>query len=114
MLSLRPGFVTLFPSSAWEHTVGEALPHGRVPLAAASADVMQRFQPTLAKPVAHEGHVSSTDSGPLYSSWVSRVTRLAQALRRLEPTAEQMKLPPAESLAWHGNLFQKLLPQLEK
>jgi hypothetical protein len=25
-----------------------------------------------------------------------------------------MKLPPGESFAWHGNLFQKLLPQLEK
>ncbi len=50
----------------------------------------------------------------MYSAWVSHVTRLAQALRQLETTAEQMTLPPAESFAWHGNLFQKLLPQLDE
>lgn len=49
----------------------------------------------------------------MYQSWVSRVARLAQALRDLESTANRMRLPPAESFGWHGNLFQKLLPQLE-
>jgi hypothetical protein len=49
----------------------------------------------------------------MYKAWVSRVARLAQALRDLEPTAKRMRLPPAESFDWHGNLFQKLLPQLE-
>ncbi|HJS09246.1 MAG TPA: GTPase, partial [Pirellulales bacterium] len=49
----------------------------------------------------------------MYKAWVSRVARLAQALRDLEPTAKRMRLPPPESFDWHGNLFQKLLPQLE-
>jgi hypothetical protein len=49
----------------------------------------------------------------MYKAWVSRVARLAQALRDLEATAKRMRLPSAESFDWHGNLFQKLLPQLE-
>jgi hypothetical protein len=49
-----------------------------------------------------------------YRAWVSRVARLGRALRDLERTAEQMNLPRAESFAWHGNLYQKLLPQLEE
>jgi hypothetical protein len=53
-----------------------------------------------------------SDASSPYRAWVGRVDCLAQALRDLAPTAEQMRLPPAESFAWHGNLFQKLLPQL--
>lgn len=50
----------------------------------------------------------------MYRTWVSHVARLAQAVRALDPLARQMNLPPAESFDWHGNLFQKLLPQLEQ
>jgi hypothetical protein len=38
--------------------------------------------------------------------------RLAQAIRELEAIGAEMKLPPAASFDWHGDLFQKLVPQL--
>ncbi len=50
----------------------------------------------------------------MYRNWVSRVKTLALAVRRLDATGREMGLPAAESFAWHGNLFQKLLPQLEQ
>ena len=51
---------------------------------------------------------------PMYRAWVSRVTCLGRAIRDLENLAGQMRLPPGESFPWHGNLFQKLLPQLDE
>jgi hypothetical protein len=50
----------------------------------------------------------------MYRNWVSRVKTLALGVRRLDGTGREMGLPAAESFAWHGNLFQKLLPQLEQ
>ena len=50
----------------------------------------------------------------MYRTWVDRVARLAGSLRQLEQVGRQMKLPAAESFAWYGNLFQKLLPQLDQ
>ncbi|MDZ4820767.1 MAG: GTPase [Planctomycetota bacterium] len=53
-------------------------------------------------------------SQTIYHSWVSRVQELARVVRELELATASMGLPPANSMAWHGNLFQKLLPQLSQ
>lgn len=47
-----------------------------------------------------------------YREWVAQVAALADALRRIDALAQQMGLPPADRAEWHGNLFQKLMPQL--
>ena len=64
--------------------------------------------------IRHSPPEAGRGSGPIYQDWVGRVARLGKAARELEPVTQQMKLPAAESFAWHGNLFQKLLPQLAK
>ena len=64
--------------------------------------------------IRHSTSHAPDSSPPLYREWVGRVTRLAESIRALDATAQGMRLPPAESFTWHGNLFQKLLPQLAK
>lgn len=52
-------------------------------------------------------------SSPLrYRDWVAQVDGLAAAVRKLDAIGQEMGLAPAERAEWHGNLFQKLLPQL--
>ena len=52
-------------------------------------------------------------SQPLsYRDWVAQVAELAAAVRKIDALGQEMGLPPAEQAEWHGNLFQKLLPQL--
>jgi hypothetical protein len=47
-----------------------------------------------------------------YRAWVAKIGALADSIRSLDHLAQEMGLPPAEQAEWHGNLFQKLLPQL--
>jgi len=52
-------------------------------------------------------------SQPLsYRDWVAQVAELAAAVRKIDALGQEMGLPPADQAEWHGNLFQKLLPQL--
>ncbi len=49
-----------------------------------------------------------------YRSWVIRVRQLADAVKNLERPTIEMGLASSNASAWHGSLFQKLLPQLEQ
>ena len=51
-------------------------------------------------------------AGGDYRTWVTQVTNLSAAVRELEPSATEMGLPAGSGMDWHGDLFQKLLPQL--
>jgi hypothetical protein len=47
-----------------------------------------------------------------YRDWVAQVAALAGAVRKIDRLGQAMGLRPAAEAEWHGNLFQKLLPQL--
>jgi hypothetical protein len=49
-----------------------------------------------------------------YRHLSAQVADLAAALRTLEPIAAELGVPPSASAAWHGALFQKLLPQVQQ
>jgi hypothetical protein len=49
-----------------------------------------------------------------FRQWTYQISDLAIAVRTLEPLAADLGLPPANQSAWHGALFQKLLPQVEQ
>ncbi len=49
-----------------------------------------------------------------YRQWVERIQQLAAAVDGLAESARVMRLPPAEAQAWHGELFDKLRPQLDE
>lgn len=56
--------------------------------------------------------VALTNPPLSYRDWVAQVAALAASVDRLDDFGRQMGLPPAEHAEWHGNLFQKLLPQI--
>ncbi len=47
-----------------------------------------------------------------YSTWSRRIADLAGAVSRLEAEATVLGVQPPGTIAWHANLFQKLLPQV--
>jgi hypothetical protein len=47
-----------------------------------------------------------------YRDWAAQVADLAAAVRKIDALGQAMGLAPAAQADWHGNLFQKLLPQL--
>jgi ribosome biogenesis GTPase A len=51
-------------------------------------------------------------SDATYSTWVGYLQQLATAVQQLDPLAEAMGLEPAYTQSWHGELVQKLLPQI--
>ncbi len=49
-----------------------------------------------------------------YRQWVARVKQLAATVDELAEIARQMRLPPPQASAWHGELFDKLCSQLDE
>jgi hypothetical protein len=49
-----------------------------------------------------------------YRLWSGQIASLATSVRALEPLAAELDLPPCHTLAWHCELFQKLLPQVQQ
>src|SRR4051794_1925215 len=47
-----------------------------------------------------------------YSTWSRRIADLAGAVSRLEVEATVLGVQPPGTIAWHANLFHKLLPQV--
>ena len=49
-----------------------------------------------------------------YTSWAGRIRELAACVRQLEPLADAMHLSLHRERGWYGELFQKLVPQIDE
>ncbi len=49
-----------------------------------------------------------------YNSWAGRIRELAACVRQLEPLADAMHLSLPRERGWYGELFQKLVPQIDE
>ena len=60
------------------------------------------------------GESAAGGSGGSFASWTGRIAELATQVERLLPLARELGLPDPADADWHGALFGKLRPQVDR